>query len=140
MANNENFKTIVYEEGHAVFEQVSGGENMVFATAMKDYVLTSRYDAETGYSAMELAMYGTIARRLEALETKIAALEGIFPATAEVGQYLKVSAVDENGKITALEAVSQAEYKLPYTAAELVEKLSAIGNETVSDGGEADGN
>lgn len=30
MANDENFKTIVYESGHAVFERVSGGESLKF--------------------------------------------------------------------------------------------------------------
>jgi hypothetical protein len=175
MANNENFKTIVYEEGHAVFEQVSGGENMMFTTAMKDYVLTSRYNSETGYSAAELAAKGTIKKRLADLENdytvlnskfnderdstkvdslafKIARLTEqldtlkyrfdnledrfdplatriffLFPANAEVGQYLKVSDVDENGEITALKAVSApAEYTLPYTSSELVEKLSKL--------------
>lgn len=119
---NENFKTIVYEEGHAVFEQVSGGESELFAT--QGYVSTSRYNQEVG--ANYDVNKGTVKQRLDDLETKIAALEGIFPATAEVGQYLKVSAVDENGKITALEAVSKPEYKLPYTASELAEKLGQI--------------
>ena len=31
MANDENFKTIVYESGHAVFERVSGGESEKFS-------------------------------------------------------------------------------------------------------------
>lgn len=122
---NENFNTIRYESGYAEFEQVSGGESEMFA--MADYVLTSRYNSETGYSATELAAKGTIKDRLDALEAQVAALEAILPATAEVGQYLKVSAVDENGKITAVETVSApVEYKLPYTASELVEKLSAL--------------
>jgi hypothetical protein len=159
MANDENFKTIVYESGHAVFEQVSGGDSMMFA--MKDYVLKTTFDQtvgeingkideinkETGYSAAVLAAKGPIANRLYNIESfvgyndgkgliihrlsnfeeRIAALEGILSASAEVGQYLKVSAVDENGKITALEPVSvPAEYQLPYTASELVEKLSAL--------------
>ena len=41
---------------------------------MKDYVLTSRYDAETGYSAAELAVKGTIKKRLDDLEAKQAAV------------------------------------------------------------------
>ena len=36
--------------------------------AMQDYVLTSRYNAETGYSAEELAAKGTIKKRLDDLE------------------------------------------------------------------------
>lgn len=139
LAANENFKTIVYESGHAVFEQVSGGESEMFA--MNDYVLTSRYNSETGYSAAELAAKGTIKKRVDdleefvadfennilpELEAQVAALEAILPATAEVGQYLKVSAVDEDGKISAVETVSVSEYKLPLTASELVVKLSKI--------------
>lgn len=31
LANSENFKTIVYEEGHAVFEQINGGDSEMFA-------------------------------------------------------------------------------------------------------------
>ena len=85
MANNENFKTIIYEEGHAVFEQVSGGDSMMFA--MQDYVLTSRYDSETGYSAAELVAKGTIKARLNDLEEQVAALESkpsyALPYTAE---------------------------------------------------------
>ena len=42
--------------------------------AMRDYVLTSRYDAETGYSAAELAAKGTIKSRLDALEKDTASL------------------------------------------------------------------
>lgn len=122
MAADENFKTIIYESGHAVFEQVSGGENEMFE--MQKYVLLSKYNSEVGENYPTAK--GVIKDRLDALEAQIAALEGIFPATAEVGQYLKVSAVDENGKITALEAVSKPEYKLPYTAAELVEKLDRL--------------
>ena len=38
---------------------------------MKDYVLTSRYDAETGYSAAELANKGTIKKRLDDIEKEL---------------------------------------------------------------------
>jgi hypothetical protein len=40
-------------------------------SAMKDYVLTSRYDAETGYSAAELANKGTIKKRLDDIEKEL---------------------------------------------------------------------
>lgn len=39
--------------------------------AMQDYVLQSVYDAETGYSAAELAAKGTIKRRLDNLEESL---------------------------------------------------------------------
>ena len=41
---------------------------------MKDYVLTSRYDAETGYTPELAASKGTIAKRLEELEKDTASL------------------------------------------------------------------
>ena len=46
--------------------------------AMKDYVLTSRYDSETGYSASELAAKGTIKKRLDDLESEYSTLNGKF--------------------------------------------------------------
>ena len=46
--------------------------------AMKDYVLTSRYDAETGYSAAELAAKGTIKKRLDDLESDYTTLNTKF--------------------------------------------------------------
>lgn len=42
--------------------------------AMQDYVLTSRYNDETGYSAAELAAKGTIKKRLDELEKDTASL------------------------------------------------------------------
>ena len=47
-------------------------------SAMKDYVLTSRYDSETGYSASELAAKGTIKKRLDDLESEYSTLNGKF--------------------------------------------------------------
>lgn len=47
-------------------------------SAMKDYVLTSRYDSETGYSAAELAAKGTIKKRLDDLENDYTILNGKF--------------------------------------------------------------
>ncbi|MBQ2675531.1 MAG: hypothetical protein IJG07_12805 [Prevotella sp.] len=43
-------------------------------SAMNDYVLTSRYNSETGYSAAELAAKGTIKKRLDDLEKDTASL------------------------------------------------------------------
>ena len=43
-------------------------------SAMQDYVLTSRYNSETGYSAAELAAKGTIKKRLDDLEKDTASL------------------------------------------------------------------
>ena len=54
-------------------------------SAMKDYVLTSRYNSETGYSAAELAAKGTIAARLDDLEEYQESLENdSFPKYAEL--------------------------------------------------------
>lgn len=54
--------------------------------------------------------------------------------------YLKTEDLDAQATALGYIKTNKPEYKLPYTASELLEKLSAIGNETVSDGGEADGN
>lgn len=101
LANDENFKTIVYEKGHAVFERVDGGDAMMFA--MQDYVLTARYDAETGYSAAELAMKGTIKKRLDCIEDDYGSI---------------------NSRLQALEA--KLTKTLPFTADELIAKLESI--------------
>lgn len=100
MANNENFKTIVYEEGHAVFEQVSGGESELFA--MKDYVLTSRYNKEVlGGAKYDHAQ--SIQKRLIYLETEIVSLQ-----------------------VQINELKNKTSYTLPYTAAELEAKLANL--------------
>ena len=54
-------------------------------SAMQDYVLTSRYNSETGYSAAELAAKGTIKARLDDLEEYQESLEeDSFPKYAEL--------------------------------------------------------
>lgn len=61
--------------------------------AMQDYVLTSRYNDETGYSAAELANKGTIKKRLDDLEKDTASLAGRIQknneAIASLGDTLK---------------------------------------------------
>ena len=53
--------------------------------AMQDYVLTTRYNAETGYSAAELAAKGTIKARLDDLEEYQESLENdSFPKYAKL--------------------------------------------------------
>ena len=111
MANNENFKTIIYESGLAVFEQVSGGESELFA--MQDYVLTSKYNQEVG--ANYDVNKGTIKQRLDDLEALVA-LIGALPEDTEATTI--VGYVDEKTNVP--------KYQLPYTASELVEKLNKI--------------
>ena len=54
-------------------------------SAMQDYVLTSRYNSETGYSAAELAAAGTIKARLDDLEEYQESLENdSFPKYAKL--------------------------------------------------------
>ncbi len=54
-------------------------------SAMQDYVLTSRYNSETGYSAAELAAKGTIKARLDDLEEYQNSLEkDSFPKYADL--------------------------------------------------------
>ena len=54
-------------------------------SAMNDYVLTSRYNSETGYSAAELAAAGTIKARLDDLEEYQESLENdSFPKYAKL--------------------------------------------------------
>lgn len=62
----------------------------------ENYVLTSRYNDETGYSNAELTAKGTIKHRLDELETQIATL------------------------------LEKPEYKLTYTASELEAKLANL--------------
>ena len=125
IANNENFKTIVYEEGHAVFEQVSGGESEMFA--MQDYVLTSRYNDETGYSAALLAAKSTIAHRLSDLELVERTLIGSSDGWDDLNNNGKGSIIERLRNLEAqIATLTASQYKLPYTASELVEKLSAL--------------
>lgn len=50
-----------------------------------------------------------------------------LPETAEVGQLLKVSAVDENGRITAVEAISSTNNLVPVTAEEYADLVASGG-------------
>lgn len=58
------------QEKYATLEEVFNAQ----VQAMKDYVLTSRYNNETGYSPELLVSKGTIAKRLEDLEKDTASL------------------------------------------------------------------
>lgn len=109
MANNENFKTIVYENGHAVFEKVSGGEKMMFEALQTQLNELSAYvktiKSCTCDLEKDLAPYLT---KDEASKT-YATIETVYALL---------------GRLEALE--SKTEYTLPYTASELVRKLSAL--------------
>ena len=62
-----------YNELQAKYASLQDAFNKQVA-AMQDYVLTSRYNAETGYSAAELEAKGTIKKRLDDLEKDTASL------------------------------------------------------------------
>ena len=62
-----------YNELQAKYLSLQDAFNKQVA-AMQDYVLTSRYNAETGYSAAELEAKGTIKKRLDDLEKDTASL------------------------------------------------------------------
>ena len=159
---SENFKTIVYESGHAVFEQVSGGESEMF---VQDYVLESRYNKEvgtydnvrtitdrlndieaelyneypdeSGYEPLTLRL-GKLTALVRTLEERLNDLTYIEGNEDEiVGRYLKVARFGEPYgselfgshyimKLAAEELPEKPEYKLPYTADELAEKLASI--------------
>lgn len=59
-----------FQEKYATLQEAYNAQ----VKAMQDYVLTSRYNDETGYSAAELAAKGTIKKRLDDLEKDTASL------------------------------------------------------------------
>jgi len=79
--------------------------------AMQDYVLTTRYNAETGYSAAELYAKGTIKARLDALEEDTASLAARILANNQAIQTanglitdLRTDLTTAQGDITDLQA------------------------------------
>ena len=79
--------------------------------AMQDYVLTTRYNAETGYSAEELRAKGTIKARLDALEEDTASLAARILANNHAIQTangliadLRTDLTTAQGDITGLQA------------------------------------
>ena len=79
--------------------------------AMQDYVLTTRYNAETGYSAAELGAKGTIKARLDALEEDTASLAARILANNQAIQTanglitdLRTDLTTAQGDITDLQA------------------------------------
>ncbi len=79
--------------------------------AMQDYVLTTRYNAETGYSAAELSSKGTIKARLDALEKDTASLAARILANNQAIQTanglitdLRTDLTTAQGDITGLQA------------------------------------
>lgn len=78
-----------FQEKYATLQEAYNAQ----VKAMQDYVLTSRYNDETGYSAAELAAKGTIKKRLDDLEKDTASLAGRIQknneAIASLGDTLK---------------------------------------------------
>lgn len=78
MANSENFKTIVYEQGHAVFERVGGGERAMFLAGL----ITEERVAEM------------IERRLESLYTE---LRGTYLTQTDAADIYATKVLFNNG-------------------------------------------
>lgn len=126
LANDKNFKTVVYEEGHAVFEQISGGDSMMFT--MAKYVLISKYQSEIGENYPTAK--GVIKDRLVVLEDAFSGMDaGSGILAGSIGQYAHGwDYIYAHGSITdrldALEA--KLTKTLPFTADELIAKLESI--------------
>lgn len=76
LANDENFKTIVYEKGHAVFERVSGGDAMMFEALQVQLNELSAYVK----TLPTPAQFTALKDRVTALENK---LTKTLPFTAD---------------------------------------------------------
>lgn len=109
MANDKNFKTIVYENGHAVFERIDGGDSLMFESLQTQFNELSAYVKTLKSCKCDhekaLADYST---QNEASKT--------YATLATINTLIE--------RIVALE--NKTEYTLPYTANELVEKLGAL--------------
>lgn len=139
LTNDENFKTIVYEKGHAVFERVDGGDTMMFA--MQDFVLTAKYDSEVGKNYPTAK--GVIKDRLQNLED-----EDLW-IIHNLGNVYEDALISNKGPILArldsiestltsfiarlalvessIEALENKSSKtLPFTADQLIAKLESI--------------
>lgn len=153
LANSENFKTIIYENGHAVFERVSGGENEVFLVGIQqceckldEYlksaeakgIYLSQTDAASIYASKTLLndkidelkhMIGTIDPSIEGslkqqLNTLNTTVENI---RSEFERSIKMLMENELILGQDLEAFKAKISKpLPFTADELIAKLASI--------------
>lgn len=72
MANSENFKTIIYEKGHAVFERIDGGDAMMFDALQNQLNDLSQYVKTLPTSAQ----FTALSTQVTELEERLAALEG----------------------------------------------------------------
>lgn len=88
MVNSENFKTIVYEKGHAVFERIGGGDAMMFEAIqiqlneLSAYVKTLPTSAqftalEDRVTALESKPTSTLPYTMDELVTLLAKLENL---------------------------------------------------------------
>lgn len=130
MANSENFKTIVYERGHAVFERVNGGDALMFEECNCDLSLyLSRNEASMLYETKEahelsIAMlqsaidqinskigypdienYGTIGDQLYNLNSTITEVMQLAEKAIELAVEAKEAAADKatSAELTALD-------------------------------------
>lgn len=141
LANDENFKTIVYEKGHAVFERVNGGNAMMFDAlqtqlnelsayvktiksckcdlekALADYL--TKDEASKTYQMMEahLASVQLLQDAIDIINNTFGNVDTTKGTVAE-----QLSALIE--RISALE--NKTSKALPYTTDELITKLESI--------------
>lgn len=96
---------------------------------MQDYVLQSDYDAQTGYSAAELAAKGTIKQRLDNAENDLDFQTDptqMGSLAWQIAQKAKSLTEDEVKAIVNAAMSAKPKYQLPYSAADLTAKLSKL--------------
>lgn len=145
MANSENFKTIVYEQGHAVFEQISGGDSSLFLELpnsckcdLTEYLKSEEAKGIYLTQTNAASIYATKTHLTDAINELLSMIgdddqyrpplqEQIDDLTSTVNAIRDSFAQDLGGlfeNFLALE--SKATKTLPYTAEELVAKLESI--------------
>lgn len=108
MANDENFKTIVYESGHAVFERVSGGESLKFSDLEAQIQNLQLQIAAFSQAAGDQITQNTAA--IQTLQNKLDLLQSELDTI--------------NAELDELK--DKPSRTLPYTADELIAKLESI--------------
>lgn len=137
MANSENFKTIVYEEGHAVFEQVSGGESEMFLQGIQqckcnldEYLKSAEAKGIYLTQTDAASIYATKTLLNDAINELQSAIGSVDPSTSgsiaqQIGT-INASILQLQNAVTALE--NKESETLPYTADELVALLVKLEN------------
>lgn len=138
MANSENFKTIVYEQGHAVFERVGGGDAMRFNSALEAQVAALKQQVANIRSCeCDMSLYLSKNEASFLYETKTAHENSMASHQSHIDQiYAKLGYIETSKGTVAeqlsalIERVSALENKttktLPFTADQLIAKLESI--------------